>query len=231
MSCGRCICRPIPRAHRVPPRRARPVGPVVPAAPTCRSRPARWPSPPVIVGIMRLLAGDGGQDDPDRVRPTTSCRATWPVCRPLGAVPRKGVYDNEGALVSRRGGKANLDRALPALPRDARHGGRGAASGRPRVQGGGRTPQRLSRDELPPRPRFSSPADFNAQLTEWLVRANRRVHATLRCRPVDRFEEDKAAMMAAPAGPARHRLRLSTAPRPVTTRCGSGPATTRSTRR
>jgi DNA replication protein DnaC len=58
--------------------------------------------------------------------------------------------------------------------------------------------------------RFSSPADFNEQLAEWLDRANRRVHATLRCRPIDRFEEDKAAMMALPPVLPDTALRLST---------------------
>jgi hypothetical protein len=42
------------------------------------------------------------------------------------------------------------------------------------------------------------------------VRANRRVHATLRCRPIDRFEEDRAAMMALPPVLPDTALRLST---------------------
>jgi transposase len=116
----------------------------------------------------------------------------------LGAVPRSGVYDNEGALVSRHGGKATLSapfqnfrgmlgmKVIVLRPRDPeskgvveRHNGY------------------LETSFLPGR-RFSSPADFNAQLSEWLVRANSRVHATLRCRPTERFEEDKAAMMPLP---------------------------------
>jgi len=60
--------------------------------------------------------------------------------------------------------------------------------------------------------RFSSPADFNAQFTEWLKRANRRIHAMLRCQPVERFEEDRAAMMPLPPVLPdvawRHSLRL-----------------------
>lgn len=44
--------------------------------------------------------------------------------------------------------------------------------------------------------RFSSPQDFNAQLADWLPKANRRVHQSLRCRPLDRLAEDRAAMMA-----------------------------------
>ena len=46
--------------------------------------------------------------------------------------------------------------------------------------------------------RFASPADFNAQLTTWLRRANNRTHSTLRCKPSDRIAEDRAAMMALP---------------------------------
>jgi hypothetical protein len=40
--------------------------------------------------------------------------------------------------------------------------------------------------------------DFNAQLCEWLTKANRRVHRTLRCRPADRIVEDRTAMMDLP---------------------------------
>lgn len=46
--------------------------------------------------------------------------------------------------------------------------------------------------------RFSSPQDFNAQLAMWLRRANNRLHSTLRCRPADRIDEDRAAMMPLP---------------------------------
>ena len=59
---------------------------------------------------------------------------------------------------------------------------------------------------------FSSPADFNTQLQDWLVRANHRQHRVLGCRPADRVEADKAAMLAVPpVGPSigwRHSTRL-----------------------
>ena len=45
---------------------------------------------------------------------------------------------------------------------------------------------------------FTSPADFNAQLQEWLVRANHRQHRALGCRPADRIDADRAAMVALP---------------------------------
>jgi hypothetical protein len=55
----------------------------------------------------------------------------------------------------------------------------------------------LERGFLPGRV-FSSPADFNTQLQAWLVRANHRRHQVLVCRPADRIEADKAAMLALP---------------------------------
>jgi transposase len=39
---------------------------------------------------------------------------------------------------------------------------------------------------------------FNAQLSEWLVIANHRQHRVLRCRPADRVEADRAAMLPLP---------------------------------
>jgi transposase len=45
---------------------------------------------------------------------------------------------------------------------------------------------------------FASPRDFNAQLAGWLTRANQRQHRRLGCRPVDRWEADRAAMLALP---------------------------------
>ncbi|MET9117574.1 DEAD/DEAH box helicase family protein [Streptomyces longwoodensis] len=45
---------------------------------------------------------------------------------------------------------------------------------------------------------FTSPADFNIQLADWLTRANRRIHRTLQARPTDRLEADRSRMLALP---------------------------------
>jgi transposase len=45
---------------------------------------------------------------------------------------------------------------------------------------------------------FSSPADFNAQLADWLTIANARNHRGLGCRPIDRWGTDTASMLALP---------------------------------
>jgi transposase len=57
---------------------------------------------------------------------------------------------------------------------------------------------------------FTSPADFNAQLAEWLVRANHRQHRRLGCRPADRWEADKAGMLELPPVAPVTGWRLST---------------------
>lgn len=45
---------------------------------------------------------------------------------------------------------------------------------------------------------FSSPADFDAQFTEWLGLANGRVVRTIKARPVDLLDADRAAMLPLP---------------------------------
>ena len=59
---------------------------------------------------------------------------------------------------------------------------------------------------------FISPEDFNAQLSSWLPRANGRVHRRIDCRPTDRIEADRDAMVplppVAPSSGWHHTLRL-----------------------
>ena len=54
----------------------------------------------------------------------------------------------------------------------------------------------LERSFLPGRD-FASPQDFNAP-AEWLRRANTRHHRTIGCRPADRVDADRAAMLPLP---------------------------------
>ena len=59
---------------------------------------------------------------------------------------------------------------------------------------------------------FASPADFNAQFGDWLSRANARVVRTIKARPVDLIDADRAAMLPLPPVPLqlgwRERIRL-----------------------
>ena len=48
---------------------------------------------------------------------------------------------------------------------------------------------------------FSSPADFDAQFTDWLTHANARVVRTIKARPIDLLDADRAAMLPLPPVP------------------------------
>ena len=117
----------------------------------------------------------------------------------LGAVPRVGVYDNEGAIGRWRRGRPEL-----TLPFQAFRGalGMGVVLLRPKDPEAKGLVERangyLETSFLPGR-RFTSPADFNAQLTDWLGRrAHQRRQRRIGCRPIDRIAEDRAAMLALP---------------------------------
>jgi transposase len=127
----------------------------------------------------------------------------------LGGVPRKGVYDNEAALVSRHGGKASLTDPFQRFRGTLGMGVVILKPADPEAKGlVERANGYLETSFLPGR-RFSSPADFNSQIGVWLEKANNRVHRTLRCRPVDRLPEDQRAMMAFPPVLPDPALRLS----------------------
>jgi hypothetical protein len=55
----------------------------------------------------------------------------------------------------------------------------------------------LERSFLPGRT-FASPADFNAQLADWLAVVNTRPRRALGCAPTDRIVADKQAMLTLP---------------------------------
>ena len=50
---------------------------------------------------------------------------------------------------------------------------------------------------------FESPVDFNTQFVDWLDQANRRVVRTIKARPIDLVDADRAAMLALPPVPPR----------------------------
>ena len=114
----------------------------------------------------------------------------------FGGVPRKGVYDNEAALVSRHNGRPTL---TPPFQRFRGTLGMGVIvckPGDPEAKGlVERANQYLETSFLPGR-RFSSPQDFNAQLSMWLRRANNRIHATTKVRPAEAGYEDRGAMLS-----------------------------------
>jgi hypothetical protein len=116
----------------------------------------------------------------------------------LGRVPRKGVYDGEPAISTRRGGQVYFTQQFLAFK-----GALGMAivlpPGHPeRKAVVERANGYLETSFLPGRV-FAGADDFNTQLGDWLeTRANLRVHAGLRCRPSERIDADLAAMLPLP---------------------------------
>jgi transposase len=116
----------------------------------------------------------------------------------LGAVPRKGVYDNEPALASRHGGRAKPTEAFDRFRGALGMGAIFCKPGDPEAKGLVERANRYLETSFVPGRTFTSITDFNVQLRNWLVLANERRHRTLRCAPADRIVEDRRAMMPLP---------------------------------
>jgi len=165
--------------------------------------------PPVLVmvaGYSRVVAA---RMIPSRQAPDLLA-GHWALLSGLGAVPRSLVWDNESAVGQWRGGRPVLTEAM--------NGFRGTL-GITVIQCRPRDPEAkglverangyLETSFLPGRS-FAGPADFNTQLAGWLVRANSRQHRALGCRPADRWDADKAAMLGLPPVAPVTGWRLST---------------------
>jgi transposase len=122
----------------------------------------------------------------------------WQLLQGLGRVPRVLVWDGEGAVGQRR-------RRVTVLT-EAAHAFRGVLGakilvcdpGDPEAKGlVERANGYLETSFLPGRT-FHSPADFNAQLADWLALVNQRPRWVLGCAPADRIEADRAAMLPLP---------------------------------
>jgi transposase len=108
-------------------------------------------------------------------------------------VPRVLVWDGEGAVGQRRRRQTVLTQAAHAF--------RGVLGvkilvcepGDPEAKGLVERANGYLETSFPPGRTFSSPADFNAQLADWLVLVNQRRRRVLGCAPTDRTEADRAA--------------------------------------
>lgn len=165
--------------------------------------------PPVLVMVSGYSRWLSAVMVPSRQGPDLLA-GQWLVLSRLGAAPKALVWDNESAVGQWRGGRPQLTEAMNAF--------RGTLGIRvvqcrpadPEAKGlVERANGYLETSFLPGR-HFASPADFNAQLQQWLVRANARVHRTIGTRPVERLDADRAAMVALPPVPPVVGWRLAT---------------------
>ena len=121
------------------------------------------------------------------------------VLRQFGAVPRKAVWDQEGAIGQWRGRVMAFTDAFQAFRGTLGMGAVLCQRADPEAKGlVERANGYLETSFLPGR-RFEDLQDFNRQLGGWLRRANLRIHATTKIRPAEAIWEDRGAMLAFPA--------------------------------
>lgn len=120
--------------------------------------------------------------------------AMWVLLQRLGRVPRRLIWDNESGI-----------------GRGKRHAeGVGAFTGTlattlvrlkpydPESKGLVERRNGFFETSFMPGRDFNSPADFDAQFTDWLTTANARVVRTIKARPIDLLDADRAAMLPLP---------------------------------
>lgn len=133
---------------------------------------------------------------------------TWELLQHFGRVPRRLIWDNEPGIGRARAKAAGVTAFMGTLatklvllkPRD------------PESKGIVERRNEFFETSFMPGRTFASAADFNAQFTAWLQVANARTVRTIKARPVDLVDADRARMLPLP--PAllhlgwRNRIRL-----------------------
>jgi transposase len=133
---------------------------------------------------------------------------SWELIQQLGRVPRRLIWDNEPGIgrgnrltapvVSFAGTLATKFVLLP--PND------------PESKGLVERRNGYFETSFMPGRTFTSPADFTSQFADWLVRANQRIVRTIKARPIDLIDTDRAKMLPLPPVPLhlgwRERVRL-----------------------
>lgn len=133
----------------------------------------------------------------------------WQLIAALGRVPKTLVWDRESAI----GGTGQVSVPAAAFAGTLATRIRLAPPRDPEFKGMVERNNGFLETSFLPGRTFASPADFNDQLTEWLIRANIRTVRAIGARPVDLLDTDRQAMTPLPpAGPQvglTHRIRLA----------------------
>jgi transposase len=120
------------------------------------------------------------------------------VLSQFGALPRRVVWDQEGAIGQWRGSKMVFTTEFLAFRGVLGIGAQLCQRGDPEAKGLIERANRYFETSFLPGRSFDSVADFNTQFTAWLRRANQRIHATTKVRPAEAIFEDRGSMLAFP---------------------------------
>lgn len=133
----------------------------------------------------------------------------WSLIRQIGRSPRTLVWDREAAI----GGTGRVTAPAAAFAGTLASRIRLAPPRDPEFKGMVERANGYLETSFLPGREFSSPEDFNAQLAEWLPRANARTVRSIHGRPVDLLEADYLGMLplppVAPATGLSLRVRLA----------------------
>ena len=116
----------------------------------------------------------------------------------FGALPRRVVWDQEGAIGQWRGSKMVFSGEFQSFRGVLGIGAQLCQRSDPEAKGLIERANGYFETSFLPGRRFDSVADFNAQFTAWLRRANQRIHATTKVRPAEAIFEDRGSMLGFP---------------------------------
>jgi transposase len=112
----------------------------------------------------------------------------------IGAVPHRLIWDNEAGI----GRRNHLAEGVPGFVGTLATKIVQLKAYDPESKGVVERANGYLETSFLPGREFTGPADFNAQLTDWLVLANTRLVRSLGARPSDLITEDRARMLALP---------------------------------
>jgi transposase len=123
----------------------------------------------------------------------------WSLIEGFGRVPRRLLWDNESGIGKRNRLAHGVGEFCGTLATRVHQ----LKANDPESKGVVERRNGFFETSFMPGRRFDSPDDFNAQFSDWRERANRRVVRTIKARPIDLVDADRAAMLALPPVPPR----------------------------
>jgi transposase len=118
----------------------------------------------------------------------------WSLIETFGRVPRRLLWDNEPGIGRRNRFAHGVGEFCGTLATRIHQ----LKANDPESKGVVERRNGFFETSFMPGRRFDSPADFNDQFADWLEWANRRVVRTIKARPIDLVDADRAAMLALP---------------------------------
>jgi hypothetical protein len=118
----------------------------------------------------------------------------WVLLQQLGQVPRRLIWDNESGIGRGKRHAEGVGEFTGTLATTLQR----LKPYDPESKGVVERRNGFFETSFMPGRMFASPADFNVQFADWLAVANARVVRTIKARPVDRLDGDRAAMLPLP---------------------------------